>query len=132
MKILANNLKRQHDLHAEEYNNKAVEVLNSGWYILGEEVKKFEEEFASYLGSKYCVGLASGMDALTIAFRMIGIKENDEVIVCSNSYIACVMGITLNNGIPIFVEPDEYDNLDANKIEEKITNNISKSNVINI
>jgi len=123
MKILANNLKRQHDLHAEEYNNKAVEVLNSGWYILGEEVKKFEEEFASYLGAKYCVGLASGLDALSIAFRMIGIKENDEVIVCSNSYIACVMGITMNNGIPVLVEPDEYDNLDANKIEEKITKN---------
>ena len=68
------------------------------------------------------LGVASGMDALTIAFRMIGIKENDEVIVCSNSYIACVMGITLNNGTPILVEPDEYDNLDANKIEEKITN----------
>lgn len=123
MKILANNLKRQHDLHAEEYNNKAVEVLNSGWYILGEEVKKFEEEFSNYLGAKYCVGLASGLDALSIAFRMIGIKENDEVIVCSNSYIACVMGITMNNGTPVLVEPDEYDNLDANRIEEKITKN---------
>lgn len=123
MKILANNLKRQHDLHAEEYNNKAIEVLNSGWYILGKEVEEFEKEFAEYTESKYCVGVASGMDALTIAFRMIGIKENDEVIVCSNSYIACVMGITMNNGIPIFVEPDEYDNLDANKIEEKITSN---------
>lgn len=122
MKILQNNLKLQHDLFKEEYNNKAVEVLNSGWYILGNEVSEFEKEFALYTDSKYCVGVASGMDALTIAFRMIGIKENDEVIVCSNSYIACVMGITLNNGTPILVEPDEYDNLDANKIEEKITN----------
>ena len=122
MKILQNNLKLQHDLFKEEYNNKAVEVLNSGWYILGNEVSEFEKEFALYTDSRYCVGVASGMDALTIAFRMIGIKENDEVIVCSNSYIACVMGITLNNGTPILVEPDEYDNLDANKIEEKITN----------
>lgn len=121
MKILQNNLKLQHDLFKDEYNNKAVEVLNSGWYILGNEVNEFEKEFALYTDSKYCVGVASGMDALTIAFRMIGIKENDEVIVCSNSYIACVMGITLNNGTPILVEPDEYDNLDANKIEEKIT-----------
>lgn len=121
MKILQNNLKLQHDLFKEEYNNKAVEVLNSGWYILGNEVSEFEKEFALYTDSKYCVGVASGMDALTIAFRMIGIKENDEVIVCSNSYIACVMGVTLNNGTPILVEPDEYDNLDANKIEEKIT-----------
>ena len=121
MKILQNNLKLQHDLFKEEYNNKAVEVLNSGWYILGNEVSEFEKEFALYTDSKYCVGVASGMDALTIAFRMVGIKETDEVIVCSNSYIACVMGVTLNNGTPILVEPDEYDNLDANKIEEKIT-----------
>ena len=123
MKILANNLKIQHDLFKDEYDRKAIEVLDSGWYILGNEVKEFEKEFAEYTDSKYCVGLASGMDALTIAFRMIGIKENDEVIVCSNSYIACVMGITMNNGTPIFVEPDEYDNLDANKIEERITKN---------
>ena len=121
MKIAANDLKRQHDIYKEEYNNKAVEVLNSGWYILGNEVKEFENEFAKYLGSKYCVGCASGLDALQIAFRVIGIKEGDEVIVCSNAYIACAMGITMNGGIPVFVEPDEYDNLDAEKIEEKIT-----------
>lgn len=120
MKILANNLKRQHDIYAEEYNRKAVEVLNSGWYVLGNEVKSFESEFSSYVGSRYCVGLASGLDALEIAFSLIGIKDNDQVIVCSNAYIACVMGITKNGGIPVFVEPDEYDNLDADKIEEKI------------
>ena len=120
-KILPNNLKRQHDIYAEEYNKKAVEVLNSGWYVLGNEVKSFEEEFAKYIGNKYCVGLASGLDALEIAFRLIGIKEGDEVIVCSNAYIACVMGITKNGGIPVFVEPDGYDNIDADKIVEKIT-----------
>ncbi|MBQ6478084.1 MAG: DegT/DnrJ/EryC1/StrS family aminotransferase [Erysipelotrichaceae bacterium] len=120
MEIQANNLKRQFDLHAGEYNRKALEVLDSGWYILGKEVKEFEKEFASYIGSKYCAGVASGMDALTIAFRILGIGKNDEVIVCSNAYIACVMGITLNDATPVFVEPDEYDNLDADKIEEKI------------
>lgn len=121
MEVQSNNLKRQFDLHSEEYNKKALEVLNSGWYILGNEVKEFEKEFASYIGSKYCAGVASGMDALTIAFRILGIAEGDEVIVCSNAYIACVMGITLNGGTPVFVEPDEYDNLDANRIEEKIS-----------
>lgn len=121
MKILPNDLKRQHDLYKDEYNQKAVDVLNSGWYVLGNEVKSFEEEFARYTESEYCVGVASGMDALQIAFRVIGIKENDEVIVCSNAYIACVMGITMNSGTPVFVEPDEYDNLDPDKIEEKIT-----------
>lgn len=123
MKILPNNLKRQHDIYAEEYNNKAVEVLNSGWYVLGNEVKSFEEEFANYTGNKYCASLASGLDALQIAFRVLNIKENDEVIVCSNAYIACVMGITMNGATPVFVEPDEYDNLDADKVEEKITEN---------
>ena len=123
MKILPNDLERQHSLYKDEYNNKAVEVLNNGWYVLGNEVKYFEKEFAKYIGSKYCIGLASGLDALQIAFRILGVKENDEVIVCSNAYIACVMGITMNGATPIFVEPDEYDNLDANKIEEKITNN---------
>lgn len=123
MKILPNNLDRQHSIHKEEYNAKAIEVLNSGWYVLGNEVKSFEEEYAKYIGSKHCVGLASGLDALQIAFRVLGIKENDEVIVCSNAYIACVMGITMNGATPIFVEPDEYDNLDANKIEEKLTSN---------
>ena len=121
MKILANDLKKQYDIYAKEYNEKAIEVLDSGWYILGNEVKEFEKEFAEYIGSKHCVGCASGLDALQIAFRVLGIKEGDEVIVCSNAYIACLMGVTMNGGIPVLVEPDEYDNLDADKIEEKIT-----------
>ena len=121
MKILQNDLKRQHDLYGEEYNQKALEVLNFGWYILGNEVRGFEKEFAEYIGSEHCTGVASGLDALQIAFRVIGISQGDEVIVCSNAYIACVMGITMNGGTPVFVEPDEYDNLDADSIEEKIT-----------
>ena len=123
MKILPNDLKRQYEIYKDEYNQKVIEVLNSGWYILGNEVKRFEEDYAKYIGNKYCIGLASGLDALQIAFRVLDIEENDEVIVCSNAYIACVMGITINGATPIFVEPDEYDNLDANKIEEKITDN---------
>lgn len=119
--IMANNLKRQYDLHAPEYEAKALEVLRSGWYILGNEVKAFEKEWAEYIGSKYCVGLASGLDALWISFRVLGIHEGDEVIVSGNAYIACVMGITMNGATPIFVEPDEYDNIDANKIEAAIT-----------
>lgn len=123
MKILPNNLKRQHDIYTEEYNNKAIEVLNSGWYILGKEVEEFEKEFSNYIGVEYTVGLASGLDALQLAFRILRIKQGDEVIVASNAYIACVMGITMNGATPIFVEPDEYDNIDVNKIEDKITTN---------
>lgn len=121
MNIMPNNLKRQYDLHAKEYEAKALEVLRSGWYILGNEVSAFEKEWADYIGSQHCVGLASGLDALWLSFRILDIGVGDEVIVSSNAYIACVMGISINGATPIFVEPDEYDNIDADKIEEKIT-----------
>lgn len=120
--IMPNNLGRQYSLHADEYKKKACEILDSGWYILGKEVAAFEDEWANYIGSKYCVGLASGLDALWISFRLLNIGEGDEVIVCANAYIACVMGITINGATPVFVEPDEYDNIDADRIEEAITN----------
>ena len=119
--IPANDLKRPFEMHAEEYERKAVEVLRSGWYILGSEVKTFEAAFASYVGAKHCVGLASGLDALILAFRLLGIGEGDEVIVCANAYIACVMGVTVNGATPVFVEPDEYDNLDADQLEAAVT-----------
>lgn len=118
---MPNNLGKQYSLYAEEYKKKVIEVLDSGWYILGKEVEAFEEEWAAYIGSKYCVGLASGLDALWISFRLLGIQKGDEVIVCANAYIACVMGITINGAVPVFVEPDLYDNIDADKIEEAIT-----------
>ena len=119
--IMPNNLLRQFSLHANEYENKAVEVLRSGWYILGKELEAFEQEWADYIGTKYCVGLANGLDALKISFHLLDIKKGDEVIVCANAYIACVMGITVDGATPVFVEPDEYDNIDADKIEEAIT-----------
>lgn len=121
MKIMPNRLDRGFYMYQEEYEEKAVEVLRSGWYVLGNEVKSFEEEFAEYTGAKHCVGLASGLDALWIAFRILGIGAGDEVIVQGNTYIASVMGITINGATPVFVEPDEYFNIDASKIEEKIT-----------
>lgn len=123
MMIMPNNLKRQFDLYAEEYKKKACDVLDSGWYILGNEVSAFEKEWANYIGTKYCVGLASGLDALWIAFRLLGIKTGDEVIVSANAYIACVMGITMNGATPVFVEPDIYNNIDPDKIEDAITEN---------
>lgn len=121
MKVPFNVLDRQFFLHQQEYEAKALEVLRSGWYILGSEVKSFEEEFAAYLGAKYCIGLASGLDALMIAFRALGIGSGDEVIVAANSYIACVMGITMNGATPIFVEPDKYYNIDPEAVENAVT-----------
>ena len=105
MRIMPNDLGRQYSLHAAEYEAKAIEVLRSGWYILGREVEAFEKEWAAMVGARHCVGLASGLDALWIAFRLLNIGAGDEVIVSANAYIACVMGITINGATPVFVEP---------------------------
>lgn len=121
MEIMPNRMDRGFFKHQDEYEKKALNVLRSGWYILGNEVELFEKEFAQYIGAKYCVGLASGLDALWLAFRILGIGKGDEVIVQGNTYIASVMGITINDATPIFVEPDDYFSIDADKIEEKIT-----------
>lgn len=121
MKIMPNRLDRGFLKYQEEFEAKAIEVLRSGWYVLGKEVEAFEREFAAYTGADYCVGLASGLDALWLAFRILGIGPGDEVLVQGNTYIASVMGITINGATPIFVEPDAYFNIDAEKLEEKIT-----------
>lgn len=122
MHIPANRLDRPFQLHQQEYEDTVLRVLRSGWYILGNEVIEFEKEFADYVGSKYCVGLASGLDALWIAFRLLNIGKGDEVIVQANTYIASVMGITINNATPVFVEPTQYFTLDVSKIEAAVTN----------
>lgn len=121
MIIKANTLERQYQRYATEYDQAILEVLKSGWYILGNHCEKFEKEFANYIGTKYCVGLNSGQDALTLALRALNIDQEDEVIVPANTYIATILGITENDATPIFVEPDEFYNLDSSKIEEAIT-----------
>lgn len=119
--IQTNRLDRGFFKYQEEFESKALSVLRSGWYILGEEVSSFEKEFAAFTGAKYCVGVGNGLDALTLAFRALGIGPGDEVIVQGNTYIASVMGVTINGATPVFTEPDEFFNLDENRIEEKIT-----------
>jgi len=120
-KIMPNRLDRGFFRYQSEFEQKALEVLRSGWYVLGSEVSAFEEEFAAYTGAKYCVGLASGLDALWIAFRLLNIGAGDEVIVQGNTYIASVMGITMNGATPVFVEPDDHFGMDPEKIEALIT-----------
>ena len=119
--IMPNRLDRGFYKYQQEFEDKALEVLRSGWYVLGKEVSSFENEFASYTGANYCVGLASGLDALWISFRLLNIGKGDEVIVQGNTYIASVMGITINEATPVFVEPDDSFGIDPVKIEEKIT-----------
>lgn len=121
MKVPFNILNKTYFMRQEEYEKKALDILRNGWYVLGNEVKEFEKEFADYIGTNYSIGLDNGLNALVIAFRELGIKAGDEVIVQGNTYIASVMGITMNGATPIFVEPDEYFNIDVEKIEEAIT-----------
>lgn len=121
MKIMPNRMDRGFAAYQQEFEEKAIEVLRSGWYVLGKEVSSFEEEFAAYVGAKHCVGLASGLDALWIAFRLLGVGEGDEVIVQGNTYIATVMGVTMNGATPVFVEPGNQFSMTAELIEEKIT-----------
>lgn len=101
-------------------------VLESGWFIGGNELKSFEDEFSKYCGAKYCIGVGNGLDALSLSLRawkeMGTIKNGDEVIVPSNTYIASILAITQNNLKPVLVEPDcDSYNLDWKKIEENIS-----------
>ncbi|ACZ12796.1 DegT/DnrJ/EryC1/StrS family aminotransferase [Sulfurospirillum deleyianum] len=101
-------------------------VIDSGWYIQGNEHKEFEKEFAAYCGTKYAIGVANGLDALILvlrAYKEMGVmSDGDEVIVPSNTYIASILAISQNNLVPILVEPDiNTFLLDPAKIEEKIT-----------
>lgn len=130
--ISTNRLDRGFYQYQQEYEAKALAVLRSGWYVLGNEVRLFEEEFANYIGSKHCVGVASGLDALWIAVKALGIGKGDEIIVQGNAYIASVMGITINGATPVFVEPDHFYQMDASRIEEKITSKTKAVMVVHL
>ena len=97
-------------------------VYNASWYIEGKEDEKFEEAFASYCCTKYCIGVGNGLDALMLALKALGVGKGDEVIVPSNTYIATALAVTYVGATPVFVEPDiRTYNIDPTKIEEKIT-----------
>jgi len=101
-------------------------VVTSGWYLLGEEVNAFEKEYAEYIGTKHCIGVANGLDALRLILRAyieLGVmKEGDEIIVPANTYIATILAITDNRLKPVLVEPDiKTYNINPYLIEEKIT-----------
>lgn len=132
MKIMPNRMDYGFLKYQQEFEEKALSVLRSGWYVLGKEVASFEERFAAYTGAKYCAGVGSGLDALWIAVRLLGIGPGDEVIVQGNTYIASVMGITMNGATPVFVEPDAYYQIDADKIEEKITDKTKAVMVVHL
>ena len=97
-------------------------VLNRSWYIEGAEDEAFEKAFAEYVGTKYCIGVGNGLDALMLALKALDIGEGDEVIVPSNTYIATALAVTYVGAKPVFVEPNiETFNIDPNRIESAIT-----------
>ena len=105
-----------------EIDSAVAKVLSSGWYILGKEVASFEEDFAEFIGTKYCVGTSNGLDALFLVLKAWDIGEGDEVIVPSNTYIATWLAVSYAGAKPIPVEPDiRTFNIDPALIEEKIT-----------
>lgn len=112
--------------YASEIHEAAKRVIDSGWYLQGVENERFEENYAKYIGSKYCVGCANGLDALIWIFRAyieLGVmKPGDEIIVPANTYIATILSITENGLVPVLVEPNPNTlQIDDNLIEERIT-----------
>lgn len=119
-------LKAINDSFEPDLSLAVKRVLDSGWYLLGKEVKAFEEEYADFIGTKHCVGVANGLDALRLilkAYMELGImRERDEIIVPANTYIASILAISDNRLTPVLVEPDSQTcNIDPFKIKEKIT-----------
>jgi dTDP-4-amino-4,6-dideoxygalactose transaminase len=112
--------------YRDELIQAVTQVIDSGWYIRGEQGESFEREFADYCGSKYCVGVASGLDALNLtlrAYKVLGrLNEGDEVIVPANTFIATILAITENRLTPILVDSDQFSyNLSPELIEHKIS-----------
>ena len=113
-------------LHGDEINVAVTRVVNSGWYLQGEENKRFEENYAKYIGTQYCIGCANGLDALIWIFRAyieMGVMQpGDEVIVPANTYIATILSITENGLVPVLVEPKLNTlEIDDDLIEKHIT-----------
>ncbi|MEG1089914.1 MAG: DegT/DnrJ/EryC1/StrS family aminotransferase [Citrobacter sp.] len=126
------NLKKINSRVAEELKAACSKVIDSGWYIQGQELQQFEKDFAQYCGVKYAIGVANGLDALILVLRawkeMGKLSDGDEIIVPANTYIASILAVTENNLTPVLVEPDpETYNISPKNIEEAIT---SKTKVI--
>jgi dTDP-4-amino-4,6-dideoxygalactose transaminase len=106
----------------ECFRQQFENLLSSGWYILGDQVRRFENDFASYHHLPHCIGVANGLDALILSLKALQLKEGSEVLVPSNTYIATILAIIHNGHVPVLVEPDIHTyNIDPGKIEDLIT-----------
>lgn len=115
-------LQKKYDVHREELLEAVSQVMSSGQYILGNEVRQFEDEFAAYCGTAYCVAVASGTDALTLAIKALNMEAGAEVILAANSYIAAALAVYHNQLIPVPVDVDiESYHLDRARVEAHLT-----------
>lgn len=114
-------LKRTFLLYQKEYEEVLLKTARSGWYILGKQLELFEKQFSDYLNTKHCIGVGCGQDSLILAVRALGISKGDEVIVAGNTYIATVLGVTENGATPVFVDCDDYYQLDVDLIQQALT-----------
>ena len=117
-----NSFQSQNEQIRDEVLKAMSETFDSGWYILGERLKKFEKEFSDYCGIKHTLGVGNGLEAIKISLKALNIQRSDEVIVPANTYIATILAVTEIGAVPVLVEPEigSY-NIDPNRIEEKIT-----------
>lgn len=117
----------------DEIDARIKKVLDSGWYLLGEQDKTFEKNFAEYCGVKHCIGCANGLDALNLIIRAYGFGAGDEIIVPANTYIASILAISENGCTPVLVEPDiNTYNINPDLIEEKITSKTKAIMVVHL
>jgi dTDP-4-amino-4,6-dideoxygalactose transaminase len=128
MQVSFLDLKKINLNYESQFRETLDAVLKEGWFIMGQKLKIFEKEYAAYCGSRHCIGVANGLDALILimkAYKLLGfMKDGDEIIVPANTYIASILAVSANNLTPVLVEPDlESYTIDEKGIEEKITSN---------
>lgn len=122
MNVAYENLAKSNSIFMPEYKKAFSDFVEKGWYVLGEQVKSFEEEFASFIGTKYCIGVASGLDALIISLECLKLPKGSDVLVPSNTYIASILAIVKAGLHPVLVEPDEKTcNINPDLLESKLT-----------
>lgn len=119
--VLMNDFQREYKFFEKEVNRTIKNTLESGRYILGKNVESFEENFAKYVGVKYCVGVANGLEAIQISLIAAGIKKGDEVITVSNTAVATALAISNIGAKPVFADIDEYFLIDSGNLEKLIT-----------
>ena len=133
MTVNYENLARTNKKFEEDFKKSFEDFLQKGWYVLGQQVKQFEKEFADYIGTKYCIGVASGLDALIISLECLKIPKGSDVLVPSNTYIATILAIIKAGLNPVLVEPDfETCNINPELIEQNFTKNTKAVLVVHL